>query len=81
MEELVVKNGRFSIKRMELINSVLIAKVKGDLGDKNVIVRYLRVGMEGIFVKYFGFEVMDEFFDRFFNKIIEFFDWFKLCYI
>lgn len=81
MEELVAKNGRFSIKRMESTNPAPTAKAKGDLGDKNAIARHLRAGMEGIFAKHFGSEVMDELFDRFSNKTIEFSDRFKSCHI
>ncbi|XP_021775939.1 probable S-adenosylmethionine-dependent methyltransferase At5g38100 [Chenopodium quinoa] len=81
MQSLVKKNGRFSIERMELTDPTSARKNNEGgsktTGDDNTIANHLRAGMEGIFSKHFGVEKIDELFDRFSKKTIEFSDKFK----
>uniref|UniRef100_A0A803LYN3 S-adenosylmethionine-dependent methyltransferase n=1 Tax=Chenopodium quinoa TaxID=63459 RepID=A0A803LYN3_CHEQI len=82
MESLVKKNGRFSIERMELTDPTSRRKnneggSNKTSGDGNAIANHLRAGMEGILSKHFGVEKMDELFERFSKKTIEFSDKFK----
>lgn len=84
MEALVEKNGRFSIEKMELTNPASAVKSTEDSLNTsvsgNAIARHLRAGMEGILSNHFGVDIMDELFDRFSQKTMEFSERFNACH-
>ncbi|KAJ9708563.1 hypothetical protein PVL29_000548 [Vitis rotundifolia] len=69
MTDLVKRNGCFTIERMELVypTSKLVDRFCG-----NECGMLLRAGMEGIIAKHFGSGIIDELFDRFSKKSVEF---------
>ena len=69
MTDLVKRNGCFTIERMELVYraSKLVAPITGkECG------MHLRAGMEGMIAKHFGSGIIDELFDTFSKKSVEF---------
>lgn len=85
MEALVEKNGRFSIEKMELTNPAAstVKSTEDSLNTLvagNAIARHLRAGMEGILSNHFGVDIMDELFDRFSQKTVEFSERFNACH-
>uniref|UniRef100_A0A5B7AEZ5 S-adenosylmethionine-dependent methyltransferase n=1 Tax=Davidia involucrata TaxID=16924 RepID=A0A5B7AEZ5_DAVIN len=57
----VERNGCFSIERMKLTNPR--SKIDGPF-DAQKLIMHLRAGMEGIFTKHFGHEIVAEMFER-----------------
>lgn len=71
MTELVAKNGRFSIDRMEMTSPR--SRMDGPISGQ-ACTMHLRAGMAGIISKHFGAEIIDELFHRFYKKTQEFSD-------
>ncbi|XP_057509306.1 loganic acid O-methyltransferase-like isoform X1 [Actinidia eriantha] len=69
MTQLVQSNGGFSIERMELTDPS--SKIVGPLNIPAVVM-HLRAGLEGIFTKHFGSEIIDELYERTLDKSAEF---------
>ncbi|KAK4596889.1 hypothetical protein RGQ29_014788 [Quercus rubra] len=66
MAELVEQNGYFSIERMELTNPV--PSLEGPI-DIRAWIMHLRAATEGVFIKHFGREAIDEIFKRLIKKL------------
>lgn len=70
MTNLVERNGNLIIERMEPMDP--LPKHFGQISGKDYAMN-LRSGMEGILGEHFGRAIIDEVFDRFYKKILEFF--------
>lgn len=77
MIEVVGRNGCFSVETMEITDPM--SKMGGTIDVKGLIM-HLRAGMEGIFTKHFGSEVIDEFFRRSFERSAELSQSLESCY-
>ncbi|CAL5400060.1 unnamed protein product [Camellia sinensis] len=66
MNQLVEKNGCFSIERMELTNPA--AKTDGASINIPALIMHLRAGFEAVFTKHFGKKIVEELFERTLNK-------------
>ncbi|XP_059646916.1 loganic acid O-methyltransferase-like isoform X3 [Cornus florida] len=65
MAPLVERNACFSIERMEMMRP----RSNTDIAiDAQTLIMHLRAGMEGVFTKHFGREIVDEMFERAFQK-------------
>ena len=69
MAGLIEGNGYFSIERMELTNPA--TWLKGPV-DIRTWIMHVRAAMEGMFIKHFGREIMDEMFERLIAKLSHF---------
>ncbi|KAI8022375.1 Loganic acid O-methyltransferase [Camellia lanceoleosa] len=69
MNQLVEKNGCFSIERMELTNPA--AKTDGPSINIPALIMHLRAGFEAVFTKHFGKKIVEELFERTLNKSAE----------
>ena len=69
MTQLVQSNGCFSIESMELTDP--LSKMDGPLNIRAVVMHF-RAGLEGIFTKHFGSEIIDELFERTLDKSTDF---------
>ncbi|XP_059653335.1 loganic acid O-methyltransferase-like [Cornus florida] len=67
--QLVEENGCFSIERMQMMDPR--SKMNAPL-DAHTFIMHLRAGMEGVFTKHFGSEIVGEMFDRVSQKSAEF---------
>ena len=65
MTRLVTRNGFLSIERMKIVNTA------SKHGGKECGM-HLRAGLEGIIAQHFGSGIVDELFDRFSKKAVEF---------
>ena len=65
MTQLVQRNGRFVIERMEI--TYPLPRVD-DLISGQTWTMHVRAGLEGIISKHFGAEIIDDLFDRFYKK-------------
>ncbi|KAA8529780.1 hypothetical protein F0562_034120 [Nyssa sinensis] len=65
MTELVEKNGNFSIERMQPTDPLLRID---DAIDMQMCTMHIRAAVEEIIRKHFGSEIIDELFDRFYQK-------------
>ncbi|KAA8529781.1 hypothetical protein F0562_034119 [Nyssa sinensis] len=61
----VERNGCFSVERMELTDPT--SKIDGPV-DARKLIMHLRAGMEGVFSKHFGHEIVAEMFERSLGK-------------
>ncbi|XP_059649235.1 loganic acid O-methyltransferase-like isoform X1 [Cornus florida] len=68
MAQLVEKDGRFSIQRMELMEHS--SKINAPV-DGQTLILHLRASMEGIFTKHFGHDIVDKMFEQAFKKTAE----------
>ena len=68
MTEMVERNERLTIERMELVDSR--SKLVGPINGKECAM-YLRASLEGIFAQHFGSGIIDQLFDSFSKKIME----------
>lgn len=68
MEGLIEGNGYFSIERMELTNPA--TWLKGPV-DIRTWIMHVRAAMEGMFMKHFGREIMDEMFERLISNLAD----------
>lgn len=68
MTQLVQRNGRFVIERMEITYPL---PGVDDLISGQTWTMHVRAGLEGIISKHFGAEIIDDLFDRF-NKKYEY---------
>nr|AMJ39536.1 SABATH methyltransferase 12 [Bixa orellana] len=68
MTKVAEENGCFRIEKMQLTNHS--PRVETRI-DGKAYSMHIRAGMEGIFSKHFGSEIIDELFDRFHKKIDE----------
>ncbi|XP_028070334.1 probable S-adenosylmethionine-dependent methyltransferase At5g38100 [Camellia sinensis] len=75
MNQLVEKNGCFSIERMELTNPA--AKTDGPSINIPALVMHLRAGFEAVFTNHFGKKIIEELFERTLNKSAEIFSQFE----
>ncbi|CAL5396797.1 unnamed protein product [Camellia sinensis] len=66
MNQLVEKNGCFSMERMELTNPT--AKTDGPSVNIPALIMHLRAGFEPVFTKHFGKRIIEELFERTLNK-------------
>ncbi|CAL5339016.1 unnamed protein product [Camellia sinensis] len=66
MNQLVEKNGCFSIERMELTNPA--AKTDGASINIPALIMHLRAGFEAVLTKHFGKKIVEELFERTLNK-------------
>ncbi|CAL5339012.1 unnamed protein product [Camellia sinensis] len=69
MNQLVEKNGCFSMERMELTNPT--AKTDGPSVNIPALIMHLRAGFEPVFTKHFGKRIIEELFERTLNKSAE----------
>ncbi|GMJ04541.1 hypothetical protein like AT1G68040 [Hibiscus trionum] len=69
MAAIVEKNGQFSIETLELTNSASLVDGRVDIKDWVV---HVRAAMEGMFIKHFGSDIVDEMFDRLTKKLFMF---------
>uniref|UniRef100_A0A7N0UAT4 S-adenosylmethionine-dependent methyltransferase At5g38100 n=1 Tax=Kalanchoe fedtschenkoi TaxID=63787 RepID=A0A7N0UAT4_KALFE len=67
LKELILRNGSFSIERMEILNNK-----KEHVTMPNVERRtlFLRACFEGLFGQHFGYNIVDELFDRYAKKVV-----------
>ncbi|KAK4736337.1 hypothetical protein R3W88_000034 [Solanum pinnatisectum] len=77
MTKVINKSGYFSIEKMEIIESQPKILVEADA--KSLII-HLRATLEGIFIKHFGVEIVDEMFARTMNKCEEISSWMRVEY-
>ncbi|KAA8529783.1 hypothetical protein F0562_034117 [Nyssa sinensis] len=68
MALLVERNGCFSVERMELTDPR--SNIEGPI-DVGKLIMHLRAGMEGVFSKHFGHEIVAEMFERSLQKSAE----------
>lgn len=68
MAELIERNNSFIVEKLELPN--LASKIELQL-DPRTCAMHLRAGMEGVIVKHFGSDIIDELFQRFTQKVKE----------
>lgn len=71
MISLIQKNGHFSIERLQLTSAS--SWLKGPV-DMPAFIMHVRAAMEGMFIKHFATDIIDEMFDRLIKKLSEFSD-------
>ncbi|WCJ33639.1 S-adenosyl-L-methionine-dependent methyltransferases superfamily protein [Euphorbia peplus] len=72
MLELVERNGRFKIEKIELFDATSNFAINDMQTMRKEWVMHIRAGIEGLVTKHFGNEIIDELFDRFSSKIEQF---------
>ena len=67
VKETLERNGDFTIERMETLDSQYLF-----LPTVEMYVVHRRAGLEGLIESHFGCEIVDELFDRFTRKLVNF---------
>lgn len=70
MTEVVERNGCFAIETIEITNP--LTKHQSTVNWLHLTTTTLRAAVEGVFAKHFGSEIIDEFFERVYQKTIQF---------